>query len=265
MSSPVIYNRVYDLDYFDETDMMLYIGDVWVDEVTSLQFICRQDKTPIYGYVSQIFDATAAVYVIVQGAFTVDFKEQGYLWTVLRRWFSYGPGAPGWSTTDPLTSEKANKRLGSRIQNLFDNKLGEQTFGRGARPIMGSNGTLVSRASIERLCQGEASRQERYDFYPSLAGYASYNVKKGEAKDTVFEDIVEAFEDELWNTTDNDTLLQQIRRTDDNMFDDFDMYVTFGNYGVAGSNHTAVKIVGVRLLSQGKMIQIGGGVIQESY
>ncbi len=257
-SAPIIYNRVYDLDYFDDTDMMLYIGDVWVDEVTSLQFICRQEKTPLFGYASQLFDATAAGHVIVQGAFTINYKEQGYLWAVLRRWFSMGPGAPGFSN-DPL------QKVGNKAQNLFSNKLKEETFGRGSRPIKSSNGTLVSRASIERLVQGSVPRQERYDFYHSLAGYASVNLEKGQAKDTVFEDIVEAFEDELWLTTDNDRLLEQVRRTDDNAFDDFDIYVTFGNYSTPGANHTAVKITGVRLLSQGKAIQIGGGCIQESY
>jgi hypothetical protein len=121
----------------------------------------------------------------------------------------------------------------------------------------------VSRASIERIVQGDVTKQDRYDFYQDLAGYATFDVNS--PKDKIFEDIVEAFEDEVWKTGDNEDLLKQIRRTDDNIFDDFDIYVAMGNYSVPGANHTVQKLVGVRLTSQGKGIEIGGAPIQESY
>ena len=52
---------------------------------------------------------------------------------------------------------------------------------------------------------------------------------------------------------------------DDNVFDDFDMYVLFGDHGNPRANHTSLKITGVRLISHGKTMSIGQGPIQEFY
>lgn len=262
MANNPIFNRVYDLDFYSDSQCLLYIGDVWVDDVTSISYVCRQEKMPIYGYASQMFDDTAAGHILVQGSFTINFKEQGYLWAVLRRWFQMGPGAPGFPIDqNDKQAAKRNRQVNKLLRNV--RKPGERT-GRGGRPIVGSNGTSVSYASIERLAQGEATKKERDEMYHSLAGYATFDVNS--PKDKVFEDIVEAFEDEIWKTTDNEELLKQIRRVDDNMFDGFDIYLTFGNYASKGSNHSVVKIVSARLISSGKSVSVGQGMpIQESY
>jgi hypothetical protein len=257
MAGP-IFNRVYDLDYFDDSDVFLYIGDVWVDEVTSIQWVTTQQKTPLYGYASQLFDDTAAGHVLVQGSFTINFKEQGYLWAVLRRWFNMGPGAPEFAVkglTDPVDRKKAKK--------LVSGKRTSGAGGRGGRPVVGSNGSIIERRSIERVAQGDATRKERYEFYQNLSGYSTFDVNS--PKDKVFEDIVEAFEDEIWRYADNTELLNQVRRCDDNVFDGFDIYMVFGDYGNKKANHTTQKIVGVRLISQGKSVSIGGGNVQEEY
>jgi hypothetical protein len=241
---------VYDLEYFSGSQAAIYIGDVWVDEITSFSYELRQSKTPLFGYASQLRDALAKGQVIVQGQFSINFKEQGYLWAVLRRWFSYGAGLP--TGRDMLGSSQAN--------SLVQGKL--NTSGVGGAPIRGSNGTLVSRAGIERLSSGDATRSERYEFYNSMAGYSTFS---GNAKDKTFEDIVEAFEDQLWSTQDNDTLLQQMRRCDDNAFDGFDIYCTFGNYSNPKANHTTCKIVGAAITGHSKVVVIDGNPIQEIY
>jgi len=158
------------------------------------------------------------------------------------------------SVYDPVEASKTKKLVANKIKAAGGDK--------GGRPVVGSNGTQISRFTIEQLAQGKATLQERTQFYQSLAGYSTFDVKS--AKDKVFEDIVEAFEDEVWNQS-NEGLLSQIRRTDDNVFDDFDIYVAMGDYANPKANHTVQKIVGVRLTSQGKAVNIGGGNIQEEY
>lgn len=222
----------------------IYIGDVFVDEITSISYTLRQSKTPIYGYASQLFDTTSRGQVIVQGQFTINFKEQGYLWAILCRWFNQAAG-PG------------------RIANsLIAGKLNADPDGRGGAPIRGSNGTLMSRAGIERLTSGDATRAERYQAYNSLAGYSTFS---GGARDKTFEDIMEAFEDHIWSNKTNDELLQMTRRADDNHFDGFDIFCTFGNYANKFANHTVCKIIGVRLLGFGKVVALGQNPVQESY
>lgn len=256
MSNRPVFNKVYDLEYYDASQMQLYIGDVFVDEITSLGYSCSQSKAPLYGYASQLFDDVAAGQVIVQGEFTINFKEQGYLWAILRRWHNIGADSE-------ILGKRKDPIKASKAKALVSGKMGANKDNTGGRPVVGSNGTKISRAGIERLVQGDATRKERYNFYHDLAGYATFDTNS--PRDKIFEDIVEAYEDEIWKTSDNSDLLNQLRRTDDNIFDGFDMFVTFGNYSIKKANHTVQKIVGVHLLSQGKMIQVGGGPIQESY
>lgn len=253
--SPIL-NRYYDLEYFSGSQATIYIGDVWVDEVTFIMYRRIQEKTPLYGYASQLFDDTAAGHVLVQGSFAINYKEQGYLWAILRRWFNYGEDSfSEKGRVDPVNSRKA--------KILTANKIGTDPNKIGGRPILGSNGTRVSRATVERLLQNKASRQERYEFYRSLAGYATFS--PGTGKDKIFEDIVEIFEDQLWKFSDNRKLLEQVRRIDDNVFDGFDIYVLFGNYSNPKANHTAQKIIGVRLTEEAKTVQIDGEPVQEVY
>lgn len=250
-----IFNNIYDLDYYDASQQSIYIGDVLVEEITSIQYSLQQSKTPIYGYASQLFDDTSAGQVIVSGSFTINFKEAGYLWAVLRRYFNVSAIEAGVSGAKK-DSQLLTVREGS-VRTMPDlvNTTGDRVM---------SNGTRISRASIERMAQGEATRQERFNFYQGLASYATFDVKN--PRDKVFEDIVEAFEDEIWNPSVTNTgLNSQIRRSDDNKFDGFDIYQVFGNYAIPTANHTTVKIIGVRLTSLGRRVAVGTGPIQEEY
>lgn len=247
---------IYDLDYFSGSQMFLYIGDVWIDEITSLQYERRQNKTPIYGYASQLYDDLAAGQVIIQGQFSINYKEQGYLWAVLRRYknISLSEAMAG---TDPTgkklnRAEKALLSAGKQDPIKWNSTIG--------------NHEAIQRQGIERIVQEGTTTGEAYKFYQDLAGYASYDPKmKGKAKDTLFEDIVEAFEDQVWSGHDPQTLKAMIRNPDDNVFDGFTMYVVHGNYSSRAPNHTVQRIENVSLISQGKLIKIDGEPTQEMY
>lgn len=250
---------VYDLEYFSGSQMFLYIGDVWVDEVTSLQYTRSQSKTPIYGYASQLYDDMAAGQVIVQGSFSINYKEQGYLWAVLRRWKNISL-AEAMAGTDNIKNrtglteaEKALLKAGKRAPIVWNEEIG--------------NHQAIQRQSLERVIQEKTTTAEAYKFYADLAGYSSYDSRmKGRARDTKFEDIMENFEDQVWRTDiSNDNLKAMIRNPDNNVFDGFDIYVVFGNYASRGPNHTVQKIVNVSLTSQGKLVKIDGEPVQEVY
>ena len=250
------YTDIYDLDYFSGNQVSIYIGDVWVDEITSISYHVQQNKAPIYGYASQLFDDTAAGQVLVRGSFSINFKEQGYLWAVLRRYFDIAAASIGATQTKAndkalLATGPGSSRTMPDIRNSDDVRVG-------------SNGNKISRASIERIVRGEASTDEKYRFYHDLAGYVTFG--ENSKKDKAFEDIVDAFEDEVWqpNAT-NSNLNSQVRRTDANKFDGFDIYCVYGNMADGKANHTVRKIIGVRLLSESKVVTLEPGVIQENY
>ena len=71
--------RTYPYDYYSGADCKVFYGDIWVDDIVNIQFNVNQNKTPIYGYAAQNFNAVAKGRIIVNGTLTIAFKETGYL------------------------------------------------------------------------------------------------------------------------------------------------------------------------------------------
>lgn len=69
----------YPYDYYTGTHARIFFNHVWVDDIITMQYSFKQNKSPIYGYASQKFDAVARGQIIVNGNFTIAFKETGYL------------------------------------------------------------------------------------------------------------------------------------------------------------------------------------------
>ncbi len=260
-----IGSPIYDLEYFSSNQAALYIGDVFVDEVIALSYSVQQSKSPIYGYASQLFDAVSHGTVLVQGQFSVNFKESGYLWLILHRYKRFQ------NAVDETISRYNNVKdqftatdVGGKIVNVPTSKriLGGKNVPFARIQDKNKEFDFISRAGIERLVTGEASRDERFSFYQNLAGYATISNPK--AKDKVFEDIVEVFEDQVWQE-DVSELDDFTRRVDDNFFDDFDMFVVFGDYTKPGANHTVRRIRNVHLLGMSQSIESSGEPISEHY
>lgn len=70
-------------EYFTGQDIRIYFGDIWVDEITSLQFTLQEQVAPIFGYASYTWDKVARGNRYIQGSFTINFKESYYLHSVM--------------------------------------------------------------------------------------------------------------------------------------------------------------------------------------
>lgn len=77
----VEYKR-FNEEYFSGADVRIYFGDVWVDEVVSLQFTLMENVAPIFGYASYTWDAVARGARQIQGSFRINFKESYYLHSI---------------------------------------------------------------------------------------------------------------------------------------------------------------------------------------
>lgn len=71
--------------YFAGSDVTIYFGDIWNEEVSGIQFGLTEEVLPIYGYNSYTFDAAPRGQRIVQGAFRMPFREAGYLYSLINR------------------------------------------------------------------------------------------------------------------------------------------------------------------------------------
>ncbi len=66
-------------EYFSGADISIYLQDIFIDEVASLQFQLLQEVRPIYGYASYTYDALAVGQRLIQGSFAINFREPYYL------------------------------------------------------------------------------------------------------------------------------------------------------------------------------------------
>ena len=251
-----IVNRgIYNNEYFSGAQVSLYIGDVWVDEVTTLSYGIQQSRRPIYGYASQLYDDVAEGHVIVQGNFSINFKEAGYLWLILTRYaqqFVQSRGIP--PIDNPfLNSNTANRQ---NINGLLQGELSGAA--RNRRLLNLSSDVARKKRNFER-----SQRAVRRGSAASLGGFASNRRTRGAG--SVFENEAEQFEDAVWSQPAAE-LDQRVRRTDDPRLNPFDMYIAFGDFAGDGSvNHTIERLTDVTLLGDSKQIVIDGMPIQEQY
>lgn len=244
---------IYNVEYFSGTQAAVYIGDIWIDEITSISYAVHQSRTPLYGYASQLFDDVSKGPVIVQGEFTINFKEAGYLWLVLDRYQRVMKGAPG--ILGPF-SDSARISVGN-IEQITDDKIkrminGQMSIGDRTRYLQDMAGVFT------------LSEEQRADTAASLRGYASN--ARAEARKSRSENKFEVFEDAIWGAKSQEDLDNQTRRADDHRINPFDIYIAFGDFaGDNRVNHTIQKISEVYILGSSKRIVVDGQPIQEAY
>lgn len=76
--------QLFSEDYFSASDVHLFFGNIWVDEVVSLSFELQEQVMPIYGYHSYTFDHLLRGKRMVSGYFRINYKTNGYLKTILK-------------------------------------------------------------------------------------------------------------------------------------------------------------------------------------
>ena len=128
-------SQSYDYDYFSGSITNLYIGEILIDEVTSVKYNLEQQKRPIYGYSSQNWNFMAKGIVVVTGYFTINFKESGYLYHVLD--YFNDRDKDSHPILKPVTEENKND-------------------------------TKINKKNIERILKGDTDVDE-YEFYNNLA------------------------------------------------------------------------------------------------
>lgn len=72
-------------EYFSGANAKVYFGDVWVDQITEISFSLQEQVAPIYGFQSYTFDRISRGSRMVTGQFTINFTENGYLQSILKR------------------------------------------------------------------------------------------------------------------------------------------------------------------------------------
>jgi hypothetical protein len=72
--------------YFTSAQARLYIGNLFIDQMQTLQFALQQNNVPVFGYCSEFVDAYARGRSLVQGQLVLNYVHQGYLYAALKQY-----------------------------------------------------------------------------------------------------------------------------------------------------------------------------------
>ena len=266
----VIRRGIYNVEYFSGAQVSLYIGDVWVDEITTLNYGIMQNRQPIYGYASELYDGLSRGNVLVQGTFTINFKEAGYLWLILNRYRGKYNGTDLMEESGPFSSSgSASRNTVERIvngetstaeKNRFLQSLSED-FGR-----VNEESPHAFSSDLHNLAySGHLETAATQAGFSSSTRFAASLHESRKGRVGRAENLYESFEDAVWGKKGTQEFLDT-RRADDPRLNPFDIYVAFGDFAGDNSvNHTIEKIDTVSILGKSKQIVIDGMPIQEQY
>lgn len=256
----VSLGNAYEFDYFNGSQIGIYIGDILVDDIASIQFQVSQSKRPIYGYASQYFHTVAAGQVLVEGNFAIPFKESNYLIATLQRYDGHFP----------IHEEKGSKQhrvLRESIERRVMREYGGQV-GETREHTVFRRKTLGQFPSETLRGTGEFPPEESsYEWYRDLGALA----------DEDFERVAEIYEDQLWHSRRKDREYNTSNLTGDitdsdvhthrraDQYPEFDIWVLYGDISNKAANHTIKKISDCHIIGQGQAIEVGGQVIGEQY
>jgi hypothetical protein len=69
----------YVTDYYSGSQVAIFMGSVWLNDISMIQFQLMQKKMPFYGYKSQRFDFMAKGTQLIEGAFSIAYTHTNYL------------------------------------------------------------------------------------------------------------------------------------------------------------------------------------------
>jgi hypothetical protein len=71
--------------YFTGTQVSVFIGGTWVDDINGINYEVIHDRAPVFGYGSEHFDLFPKGSKIVTGTFNINFREPNYLFLILEK------------------------------------------------------------------------------------------------------------------------------------------------------------------------------------
>lgn len=278
--------QTYPYDYYCGTNAKVFFGDIWVDDIVTIQYNIKQDKEPIYGYASQNFDAIARGTIIVQGSFTIAFKEMGYLNVVT-------------NVLESQLQRSISTEMKRKIQKKFDMVAGGSgAFDPGLDRFIGGQGK--DNYVYAPTGQPEIIRQQQTIEDILMYKKEGNVVSSGLSTDTGlptndrdFEDFAELLEDTIWGDSNGrpyTTQSRNFRRADEfdyhwegnrdaggikvaektengeaNYAKVLNIMITFGDINDFRAEHTMVVLNDVHIVNTAMVVAPTGEPIGETY
>ncbi|WP_422661747.1 peptidoglycan-binding domain-containing protein (plasmid) [Paenibacillus sp. EC2-1] len=75
--------QLFPEEYFSAADATIYFGDIWMDDITNLQFGLVEKTNPLFGYADKTWAHFMRGSRLVTGSFRIAFREAGFMYTVI--------------------------------------------------------------------------------------------------------------------------------------------------------------------------------------
>lgn len=213
-------------EYFTGSQASIFMGDVWIDDIIDWQCSIGANATPIYGYGQTFFQHAAQGRVLVQGSFTINFKEPNYLFAALAK---YDPSQKFLTSTNTNFLPVANL-----VESKYEDKrktLDDFFY----QNNDGAGGGFNARSQRGNLNDSDI---------------------QGTVYDTIGEKsrllYIEGIDNQSKAGMENDFAVPL-----------FDMKIGYG--ATLDSNTIGEKILGIKLIGKGKVIMANGEPIKETY
>jgi len=274
--------QTYPYDYYSGSDCKIFFGDVWVDDIITIQYAVSQNKLPIYGYASQTYDAIARGQVTVEGMLTVAFKETGYLNVIQYLIDAQREKVKG--AVYNVSNEYGKKAKDGTIQynpRLMTNRSGSTNFGANSIPSI-----IRQEQTIEHILNGKEKNKISTELWSKVFG--------GDHRQPDFEDFAESLEDAIWgdanghpynpkksilrradefdyifDSAGNDTGGIRVGKNNINGQDDYsqclNILLTFGDINDFRAEHTLIALNDIHFTSVNMIVSPSGEPIAESY
>lgn len=260
--------QTYPYDYFTGTDCKIFFGDIWVDDIVTIQYNVSQNKAPLYGYASQTYDAIAKGQVLVQGTLTIAFKEVGYLNTI--------------QYTLEGQRDRTATALANQMKDYYDGSVKGTV--RYVPQLDGNTSVTVSANGTPQIIRQEQTIEDilssKHGAVASGVWKDVYGATDGGSKD--FEDFVEALEDTIWGDSNGKPyeLRNVLRRVDefdykpnggiligsDNDYSQcLNILLTFGDINDFRAEHTMVALNDVHFTNSSLIVTPDGNPVGETY
>ena len=274
------YNyNTYKEDYFSGVQCKLYMGDIWLDDVVTIQYNISQGKQPIYGYAAQNFDAVAMGTVIGNGSLTIAFKEVGYL-NVVKAVLDQ----------QKLGVNKAITNVTNRINNSAEDNISANINTTSSLKGRINPNMTPSLIRKEETIETILDNLKGVGVSPFNNNYSNINgnVFVNDKEQLDFEAVAEIFEDSIWGDSNGvpfGTMRNKILRADefDYFYDRFitqgiqcahsdddygkvlNLMLTFGDINDFRAEHTLIVLNDVHFTGQGLISAPNGEPIAETY
>jgi len=285
--------QTYPYDYFSGTDCKVFFGDIWVDDIITVQYNITQSKSPIYGYASQYYQGIALGQILVNGVLTIAFKEVGYLNTIMALLESQ--------------RNRADASINKKFNKIKENFNDTQTpFIPGVTDIFNAGGqssSEVRTTSINYNPNGTPDIIRSQQTIESIlidkkgiVGEGFVSDYFGDNKTRDFEDVAELLEDTIWGDSDgrpfNDwSKYPRIKRADEfdymsssggkisngdfplgikvpkgqDYTDCLNILLTFGDINDFRAEHTLIALNDIHFTGQTLICSPDGNPIAEQY